>query len=68
MCAKAQPGCQHLQYQLEKLQWLEYQVNEIRVAWEETAQEAEMSDFEVAAELLERLSCIKTKGASIFSP
>ena len=30
-----------------------------------TAQEAEMSDVEVAAELLEHLSCIKTKAASI---
>ena len=65
MCATAQPSCQPLQYELEKLQWLEDKVNKIRVAWEETAQEAEMSDVEVAAEFLEHLSSIKTNAASI---
>ena len=52
---------QGVDLELEKLQWLEDQVNEIRVAWEEAAQEAEMSDVELVAELLEHLSCIKTR-------
>ena len=60
----SQPNCKHFCYETEKLEWLQNQIDEIAMAWKETAQTAKESEQVVANELLEDLCSIREKAAA----